>query len=234
MRVMTFNIQHCEDYFTQKIDYDEFASVIKNSGADIIGLNEVRGEGVGEGYDAQAEILAKKLGFYYFFAPIIHFNNGGPYGNAFLSRYPVTSAEIIKIPDPEEKKYNDYYETRCIINAEISAPCGNISLCVTHFGLNPDEQSNAVKAVLENIKKERFILTGDFNATPDCEILRPIKERLFDTAQSVSDGLLSYPSDNPDRKIDYIFVSRDIKVKNAQIMDTQVSDQRPYFTDIEL
>ena len=60
IKIMSYNTQHCLNYLTQEIDFDLIASTIKNCGADIIGLQEMRGKGTREDYQAQTEILAEK------------------------------------------------------------------------------------------------------------------------------------------------------------------------------
>ena len=69
---------------------------------------------------------------------------------------------------------------------------------------------------------------GDLNLTPDSEILAPIYERLQDTAAVFTHPQLSWPSDIPERKIDYIFASRDIQVLAAEIPAIIASDHRPH------
>ena len=101
--VMSFNIQHCLNYRTRQIDFDLFAQVIRQSGADIVGLNEVNGRGAGADYLPQAEILAERLGFHAYFAQAIAFDGVNPYGNALLSRYSIETAQTILIPDPETR-----------------------------------------------------------------------------------------------------------------------------------
>lgn len=105
--VMSFNIQHCLNYRTRQIDFDLFAQVIRQSGADIVGLNEVNGRGAGADYLPQAEILAERLGFHAYFAQAIAFDGVNPYGNALLSRYSIETAQTILIPDPETRGYVD-------------------------------------------------------------------------------------------------------------------------------
>ncbi len=231
MKIMSFNTQHCLNYLEQKIDFDTIAKVITDFGADVIGLNEIRGEGEHADYTAQTERLAALTGMkYYYFAPALDVPGGGPYGNAILSRIPFVKVENVPIPDPCPKKYKGYYETRCVLKAELE---GGITVLVTHFGLNPDEQENAVKTVLDNLAKNRCVLMGDFNVTPESELLDPIREKLTDTAKYFSEPKQSFPSDKPDRKIDYIFVSSDIEVKSADIPAIVASDHRPYVAEID-
>lgn len=232
IKLMSYNTQHCMNYLTRKIDFDLIADTIARCGGDIIGLQEIRGKGSDSEYQEQTALLAEKLGFYGYFAKAIDFGGGNPYGNAILSRFPIRQAETVLIPDPQVRKGNKYYETRCILKALIDVGAG-LHVCVTHFGLNFDEQENAVRTVLLNLDEERCVLMGDFNLSPDDPILAPIRERMYDTAERFPGDLLSYPSDRPQIKIDYIFTSRDLRVTDADIPPIISSDHRPHIAKID-
>jgi endonuclease/exonuclease/phosphatase family metal-dependent hydrolase len=232
MKVMSFNTQHCNNYLEGKIDFALMAKTIIDCGADIVGLNEIRGIGEDPEYTAQTEKLSELTGMeYYYFAPAIDIPGKGLYGNAFLSKLPIITAEKIPIPDPERTSSMRRYETRCILKATLE---GGITVLVTHFGLNPEEQVLAAGAVLENIEKEKCILMGDFNVTPDNGVLRGIRDRMKDTADAFDCQKLSFPSDVPNRKIDYIFVSEDINILSADIPGIVASDHRPYVAELEI
>ena len=234
LKVMSYNTMHCENFITGKIDFDAFADYILESGAEIIGLNEIRGEGEKADYQAQAKILSEKTGYNYYFAKAIDVYGNNPYGNAILSKYPIISAETVMIPDPETRRYDRPYETRCVLKAEIDVEGQGICVLVTHFGLNPDETENAVKTVLSIKKDEKCLLMGDFNLTPDDGILMPIRAVMTDTADSFESEQLSWPSDTPEVKIDYIFHSNDIKTVMAEIPGKVLSDHRPYIAILEI
>ena len=232
MKVMTFNTQHCKNYLEQRIDYDIMAKAILDVGADIVGLNEMRRAGETDQFEAQVAILAEKTGMpYYYFAKAVYFPNGGPYGNGILSRIPIVKAETVMIPDPSPRKYKGYYETRCVLKVELE---NGVTVLVSHFGLNPDEQENAVETALSHIKDEKCILMGDFNMTPNDALLSPIREKMKDTEAWLTEGKLSFPSDKPDRKIDYIFVSPDVEILAAEIPPIVASDHRPHTAVLEL
>lgn len=234
IKFMSYNTQHCLNFITRKIDFDIIADTIKKCEADIIGLQEICDEGQDADYQSQAKIIAEKLGYhYYYFAEAIRLEGGNPYGNAIISRYPIISAETIAIPDPEIKKYDGYYETRCLLKATIDVRNG-LNVLVSHFGLNPDEQENAVETVFSNMPREHCVLMGDFNMEPDNQILNPIMQSLQDTAKVFSTYKLSFPSDTPKVKIDYIFVSKDLKVEYVDIPEIISSDHRPHVATIEL
>ena len=226
MKFMSFNTEHCNSYIKKKIDFQMIADTIKTCEADVVGLNEMRSQGEKAGYDDQTAILSDLTGLkHYYFAEAIKFDGDNPYGNSLLSKHPIISAETVPVPDPAPKMGTNYYETRCLLKATLE---GGITVLVTHFGLNPDEQENAVKTVLANLESEKCILMGDFNVTPDSAILKPIYEHMQDTAASIGRPLLSWPSDKPERKIDYIFVSPDIEVVEADVPAIVASDHRPH------
>ncbi len=233
LKIMTFNIQHCLNYIERYIDFPLFSKTAAESGADIIGLNEVRGKGASADYEDQTRILADGAGYkYHYFAKAIDFDGCNPYGNAVLSKYPLISAETVKIPDPEPRKYTGYYETRCVAKVTVDIG-GPFTVLAVHFGLNRDEHENARDTILSLLPEKRCVLMGDFNVQPSSDILDPIRERMKDTAEGCGD-MFSFPSDKPDRKIDYIFVSPDVKVLSAEIPPLTVSDHRPHTAYMEI
>ncbi len=230
MKIMSFNTQHCKNYIEGNIDFEIMARAIIDCGADVVGLNEMRGEGPHPDYTAQTERLADLTGMHYYFAPALHLKKG-LYGNAILSKYPIESVENIPIPDPDVRKYDRHYETRCVLRATLA---GGITVLVTHFGLNPDEQENAVRTVLAHMGSGKCILMGDFNVRPSDPVLLPIREKMKDTASVFEGELFSFPSDAPTEKIDYIFVSPDVKVTAADIPAIVASDHRPHTAEVEI
>ena len=232
MKIMSFNTQHCLNYLEQKIDFDIMAKAIIETGADIVGLQEMRDKGETPEYEEQVKILANLTGMkYYYFDPAIYFTNLGPYGNGFLSKIPIVKAENVFIPDPSPRKYNGYYETRSVLKILLE---NGVTVLVTHFGLNLDEQENAVSTILENVTDEKCVLMGDFNVAPNAEVINPIRAKLKDTASVFNDEKLSYPSDKPTIKIDYIFVSNDIEIIDADIPNIVASDHRPHTATVRI
>ncbi len=232
MKIMSFNTQHCLNFVEQKIDFPIMAEVIKRLDADFIGLNEMRGEGKHPEYTAQTERLAALTGIEnYFFGKAIEVGADGPYGNAFLSKIPVERQEVIPVIVPEnERAQGHWYENRCLIKARLE---NGITALVIHFGHTPEEDRQAVKMILENMEKEKCVLMGDFNLSPDSEFLKPLREVFVDTADFFSEPKLSFNSVNPTVKIDYVFVTPDIKVISADIPEIIASDHRPYIVEIE-
>ena len=227
MKIMSFNTQHCLNFLERHVDYEIMARAIRDVGADVVGLNEMFDGGK---FCAQTKELSALTGLEnYYFAKAID-DADGPYGNGIISKIPFKSVETVIIPDPSPKRPGGWYETRCVLKAELE---NGLRVVVTHFGLESDEQENAVKTVLECIRDEKCILMGDFNVEPSNELLAPIRERLIDTSRGFCENKLSFPSDKPRIKIDYIFVSPDIEVVGADIPEIIASDHRPHTAEIK-
>jgi endonuclease/exonuclease/phosphatase family metal-dependent hydrolase len=206
------------------------AKAITELGADIVGLNEMYNGGEGDFFMQTTELSYRTGLSYSYFAKAIH-ENIGDYGNGFISRYPIVKVETIIIPDPNPRRIPDgFYETRCLLKATLE---NGYTVLVTHFGLCRDEQENAVDTIVNHILPEKCILMGDFNVPPDDAILDPIRAKMKDTASLLDGEGLSWPSDKPQIKIDYIFVSPDIEVVSADVPSIVASDHRPHVAEIK-
>jgi len=235
LKIMSFNIQHGRDFnypTEDRIDFDVMANAIKKFSPDIVGLQEVRGKGENPRYTEQARELAEKVGMEFAFAPAFNVPHGGPYGNALLSRFPILDVRNIPIPVPQT---GYYCEPRCVLQAVLDID-GPVTVFVTHFGLTPPEAENASATAVEALARTSTpkILMGDFNLTPDNPVLDPIRITMADTADVFEKPLLSFPSDAPSQKIDYVFVSDDFRIKSADIPEIVASDHRPHLATVEL
>ena len=231
IKVVTFNIQHCARFPTDEIDFDAYAQKISELDADVIGLNEVRDAGVQSDYAAQAKLLAEKTGYSYYFAKATEIGMGNPYGNAVLTRLPVKHCQTVPIPDPVPPRYNGYYETRCILKMTLLSP--DVTFLITHFGLNPDEHENAVETVLRNLPEGNAVLMGDLNVRPHSPIIARLRQALSDAALAApGEADLTFPSDAPDRKIDYIFTKGNISAVSCRAVPGVLSDHLPLEAEI--
>lgn len=234
-KIMSYNIQSCRDYITREFTPNSVANVINKYNPDIVGLNEVRSEAIKPtnhpSWFDQVGTLSKLTNMpYFYFGKAITFE--GPYGNAILSKYPLNNIKTIPIPDPIIKDEDAYYESRNIISCE----CENFHILITHIGLAKSEQRNAIEKLLELINdiSKPIILMGDFNMTPDNPLIKEISNKLIDTSIKFNKSLLSFPSINPRIKIDYIFISNDIELINADIPQDVASDHFPYLAKIKI
>ena len=244
LKIMTYNIMSGRDYDKMKqgmgwldpevINPSLVAEVIKENGADIVGMNEVHN--AGGAFDDQTKRIAKEAGYEYcYFAKAI-MDGESPYGNAILSKYPIIEVETIGLA-AGDKNEDKRCEARSIVNATIDVEGKKIKVLISHFGLLESEKDTAMKAIKELINNSQYpcILMGDFNMEPNEDRILELKSILKDTApDEIDENWYTFSSDEPHTKIDYILVDKNIEVKSACPIDAEPSDHKPYVAEIVL
>ncbi len=243
MKLMQFNIQHGAEFYhpQKKINLPLVASVIKQFDPHIVSLNEVRGrssDAISPDFTNQTEELMLLTGMNGYFAPAINIKGKGLYGNALLTKFPIIRSVDIPVPSPRDRYYNIHrYEDRCLLKAELNVDGRTVTALSCHMGLNDDERVSAVVTICSELEKIRtpVILMGDFNMPPSNTIIDPIKTRLMDASLGFAcENCFSFPTDRPEVKIDYIFVSEDFEVLNAEIPGISSSDHLPHIAQVKL
>ena len=236
----TFNIQHGKDYRhfletgKERIDLQLMADTIRAMDVDFCGLNEVRNQD-GEGLCNQAKIIGNLLGWESVFTAAIPIRNGF-YGNALVSRFPIRTVKAIPIETlPEERTAEPHYENRVLLIAELEAEGTVITVTSCHFGLREIEKNRAVETVLRETEKitSPLLFMGDLNLTPEKPQIRRLAEHLQDTAAAGSGEMLTFPSENPNRKIDYIF-AKNCKILSAEVIPLVAADHLPVRAELDI
>lgn len=212
IRVTTFNIQHGRDHRKagDVIDVPLMARAAAETEASIIGFNEVRRgtlPGI-PGFPDTPAMLAEEAGGEVIFGKAISLGRGMDYGNALLTKHRIIESEIIPIPDPGEDEREDCFESRCVIRALLDVGGKEVTVLSTHFGLSAAERENAAETVLGAAEKTKtpVILMGDLNAEPDDPVCRRIRAAFTDAAAALGKEEDTFPSDRPEKRIDYIFL----------------------------
>ncbi|MBE6546479.1 MAG: hypothetical protein E7668_03425 [Ruminococcaceae bacterium] len=241
LKVGTYNIQHgrWHAHFCKTgeeiIDLDGVAEVIRAMGFDICGLNEVRrNDGALHDVD-QAKLIAEKLGYHFVFAKAITHHKGYEYGNALVSKYPIRSYRAIPIAVPVEKRLSGQsrYEDRVLLIAEIEVQGRVLTMMICHFGLCPDEIQLAVDTVKAEVAKltGHAIFTGDLNLVPTSTYYAELASVLKDS--TVNPALpLTFPSHAPNKKIDYLFASADVRITDVAAPAVTQTDHCPYIATV--
>ncbi len=232
-RVMTYNIHHAEG-LDKRIDLERIAGVIKAQGADIVGLQEVdKGTERTQKRDLPAE-LAKLTGMTCIFSNNYHYQ-GGEYGNAILSRFPVKSWSNLHYKTDQKD------EPRGAVQAVLEVFGRELVFINTHLNFRPDPAerlSNAaeIKALLGTVYAGKpVILTGDFNDVPDSPAYQAFAEKFTDVWAAVGKGKgFTIPASAPRKRIDFIWLSHGSPLKplKAWVTPTLASDHLPITAEI--
>ncbi|WP_416117108.1 endonuclease/exonuclease/phosphatase family protein [Peribacillus butanolivorans] len=239
---MAYNIHHGEG--TDAIlDLKRIADIIKTSGADIIGLQEVDNHfSERSNFENQAKWLANYLGMHYAYGanldyePLQEGKHRRQYGTAVLSKYPILSAEnhlLTNIPYPVNPT-----EQRGLLDTVINVRGNHVHFYNTHLDNKRAEQRDLqIREILDIAKQKEgtSIFVGDFNATPESsEILKMSVQYKDVFAELGQNDDFTIPVDKPDRRIDYIFTSEDVQIRTGEVINTNASDHLPITAELVL
>jgi endonuclease/exonuclease/phosphatase family metal-dependent hydrolase len=231
LRVLTYNIHHGEGT-DGKLDLARIAATIQEAEPDLVALQEVDQKVKRSGQVDQPAELAKLTGLHVVFGGNIPLE-GGEYGNAVLSRFPIERHKNHLLP------LVDGGEQRGVLEVELQLPNGEkLILLATHLDhRRPEAQRMAsAKAIGELIaghRKTPAILAGDLNAVPQSE---PLKEFLATWMNTADQPLPTIPVEKPARQIDYVLVrpANRWKVVETRVLDeTVASDHRALLVVLE-
>ncbi|MCK4472787.1 MAG: endonuclease/exonuclease/phosphatase family protein, partial [Anaerolineae bacterium] len=229
IRVMDYNV-HNGFNTAGRLDLEALAKVVEESGADVVGLQEIsRGWLIWGGVD-MLTWLSQRLDMPYVSGP----TSDAQWGNAILSRYPIVSAEAFPLPP------DDLLIRRGYIVAEIDVGAGTLTLIDTHFthrGRNyaiRELQASALVSAWNGASST--IIVGDMNATPDSDAMQTLSGAgLINIAAEIgTPPIRTSPADDPSRQIDYIWASPDLGFEDLEIVQTTASDHLPVVATISL
>ena len=241
LRVMTYNIYGARATSpANAADLDAIAEVIRRQNPDFVTLNEVDVFTNRTGKDVhQARDLAEKLGMEWHFSKAID-RDGGEYGDAVLSKYPILEKRSYRLPCAAEQPGED--RSLCVIRVQIDGK--DLYVASTHLDhLSGDAsrlvQATEIRRIRDTELEGDLILCGDLNAIPSSNVIATMTSFLSNTGPI---DQYTFPSDDPSRKIDYIMYApiEHFGVQNCQVVsrgDQQVggvdaSDHRPVIADI--
>lgn len=207
-----------------KKDIPAISKVISDAKPDVVLLQEVDVHTARSGKEVhQAEALAKLNNMAYFFAKGIDYD-GGEYGIAILTHYPIL--ETKRYPLTTVAGTNG--EPRVLATALLQLP-GNKRLLVacTHLDAQRGDTNRLVqiREVTAILKDQPYpiILAGDLNA-PEGSAVINILDQYF--TRSCKNCAFTIPEKNPTRCIDFIsFSPGKFEVEKHQVI------QEPYASD---
>ena len=196
LRIASYNVHECTGLDFRR-DPERIAAVIRSLDADIVSLQEVLSD---PGADplSQVRFLAEKTGMHMAVAGPTIRKADGQYGNAILSRFPITKVRLHDIS-------LGTFEPRGIIDADIRIGDLTVRVLATHFGLWPMERNRQALRLIEILPEfpaHPLIVMGDMNCwVPGSPVLRRLHERLGKPAT-----MRSFPAPFPLLPLDRIYI----------------------------
>ena len=222
-RLMTWNVNQGFDG-GEVPGIDAIVETIAREAPDVVVLQEVtRGWLINERHDLLG-ILAARLRMRYVFGPQI----GDLYGNALLSRLPVSEVERAHYP----KEPGLRYQPRGALLARVAGT----EIVVTHLDHNADAspvRQDQVRALLGAWNgRLPAIVVGDLNALPGSPELRLLADAGFRDLAEQSGALeLTFPADRPAERIDYAW-GIGVTAAQTHVVATTASDHRPLVLNV--
>jgi endonuclease/exonuclease/phosphatase family metal-dependent hydrolase len=229
VRILAYNIKHGEG-MDQVIDLERAARLIDSLDPDIVTLQEIDSAVDRTSRVDQATRLGELAGMHSAFGGFFDYQ-GGRYGMALLSKQPFVDVANHRLPDGAEPR------TALAGRVRVGEPPVEILVVGIHLYATAEERYVQAERLVEVLADETapVILAGDFNSRPRSEVMA-LLARSWQIPDKGADHL-TFPSDAPDREIDYImyrppelFEVLDLRV----IHEPLVSDHRPVLIELRL
>jgi endonuclease/exonuclease/phosphatase family metal-dependent hydrolase len=203
--VMTYNIQNANDNTAEKSFERQLANMRRVS-PDIISLQETDTTRISLNNNDYARYFADQLGYYSYFGPT---TVTGTYGTALLSKYPLENTRTVF-------SYSDTDEIGTT-EAEIQVNGKRFTIYDVHPAGSDTAMLAFANSLLERSKDKPYMIAlGDYNLRESAEAYQRIDNVYTNAWMSVyPTGISTDGVDmSGDRRIDHIFLSPLLKVRN--------------------
>lgn len=171
LRVLCYNIHHAEGV-DRKLDLERISEVILSVKPDIVALQEVDQNATRSRSVDQPAELSRLTGMQVVFGANIPLQ-GGHYGNAVLSRFPIAQHHNQLLPNI------DGSEQRGVLSATLKIPGlpQPLLLLATHLDFRPDDRERiasvkAINRLVSETPQRAALLAGDMNAVIGSQTLK--------------------------------------------------------------
>ena len=225
IRILSYNIEG-HAVLVRPHHVEEIAAVIRAQRPDVVALQEVHRGTWESRFRDQAAELGRLTGMTVAFGPSFRVL-GGEFGNAILARGPLRDVELVPLPS--------FGEPRSLLQARVDVEGTDFEVMATHLaawgGLNRRIRTRQAYCLAEHARAagRRFVLCGDFNATPASAELAA----LLDGKLVTLCGLASGPT-HPllGQRIDYILAGPGWEVGPTQVVHAGPSDHWPITAEL--
>lgn len=234
LRIMAYNIHHANPPSrSDSIDIPAIVRTIRAQDPDLVALQEIDGNTERSGEGNQAEIIADSLNMNVFFGKAIDYE-GGSYGVAILSKYPISERTVHRLPtDPGTNG-----EKRVLATVKVALSDKRfIRFGSTHLDSQKEDTDRMlqVREIQRIASKDTLptVIAGDFNAPPNSKVIDILDETFVRTCIDCEPTI---PVNDPERAIDFIAYrpERMFTVEDHKVIDeTYASDHLPIVAELK-
>ena len=252
MRMATFNILHGRSLHDGEVQLGRLEESVRQLDADVLALQEVDCDQPRSSMADLTAIAAEAMGAvaHRFVAAI----SGTPgatwmaatgreqpgtaaYGIALLSRFPVHSWQVVRLPKipmtfpmylrEPRKVLMVHEEPRAAVVAQVDSPLGPMTVGNTHLSFVPRWNRLQLRHLVRDMRgfPGPRVLMGDLNMTP------PRRRRLAGMRSLAAEA--TFPSERPTRQLDYILTDDPtLRVDDSRAAELPISDHRALVVDV--
>lgn len=234
-KLMSYNIQFGTDC-SGKPNLPITIKTIAEADPDIVAMQEVdRHWAKRSGFADQLRALADALGMEAVYGANLDLEPPEPgaprrqYGTAVLSKYPIVAGRNYPLSSLG-------YEQRGLLETEIDLGGTRLNVYCIHMGLTSDQrilQAEEAQAIIGR-KTGPVVLAGDFNSDPGSPELRLLLSGGLSDCFAGVTGNLTFPSDAPERRIDYLLYNSRLAQGPAAVIASTASDHRPIVCEFRI
>ena len=147
LRVLVYNIHAGKD--AAGVDnLERVAALVRDTKADVVLLQEVDRLTTRSGNVDQLAELERRTGFHGAFGKTLDYQ-GGDYGIALLSRWPIRSDTLLRLPiDPPQARAGGSYEPRGALVARVAMPGRELRVINTHLDASREDHYRRQEVIL--------------------------------------------------------------------------------------
>jgi endonuclease/exonuclease/phosphatase family metal-dependent hydrolase len=212
------------------------AAEIEAAHPDVVSLNEVDDGTRRSGGTDEPAYLARATGLHAVYGANLRYD-GGLFGNAVLSRFPIVSSHNTRLPG------RPHAEPRGLLEATLRIGHRDVDFYSVHLTqghlTGSGERDRQAEAVARIVRASRgpTILSGDLNSRPTDLPVRILRQYLLDAQQYGGTGAgLTVPETRPENRIDYILYDNHFAPLpgSTQVLPSASSDHRSVWTELVL
>lgn len=239
-RILTYNIHKCIGGLDRLYRPERVAETIAHHQPDIVFMQEVANASRRVRGDKQVDWLAERLNFRHrTWFPNVYLPRGGEYGNAILSRFPITLTQNIDLTLPGRKR-------RSVLHARLRVRLDGrktrtLHAYNLHLGLSEAERRAQLRMFLDSHPfvgldhRTPILVAGDFN-----DVWGTLGKRLLVPAdfRGGERPVRTFPAYAPVRALDSIYLRGSLELhrlhRSRLKLAARASDHLPLIGDCEI